>query len=110
MRASRGLHEIDPQSLLKRGGCAITAACQILFFHPHYMALLLQADPAALLEAPLKFAVLELSTGDVIVCWSNPAPAFDGLADLGKRTPQATSASTTSSRKHNQVSCFAFGY
>jgi hypothetical protein len=48
------LHEIDPQGLLKRGGYEIRAARQILFFHPRFMARLLRADAAALIEAPLK--------------------------------------------------------
>src|SRR5436309_11327927 len=41
------LQEIDPQSLLHRGGYAIGAARQILFFHPRLMARVLAADPAA---------------------------------------------------------------
>lgn len=48
------IHEIDPQMLLKRGGYIIARTRQILFFHPRYMVRLLGADPAALLEAPLK--------------------------------------------------------
>ncbi len=83
------LHEIDPQMLLRRGGYAIGAGRQILFFHPRLMARVLAADPAALLEAPLKFAVLELPGGAVAVRWIDPAAAFArygsrALADLGR--------------------------
>ena len=83
------LQEIDPQSLLHRGGYAIGAARQILFFHPRLMARVLAADPAALLEAPLKFAILELPGGAVTVRWIDPAAAFarydrQALADLGQ--------------------------
>jgi uncharacterized protein (DUF302 family) len=82
------LHEIDPQSLLSRGGYTIGAARQILFFHPGLMARVLAADPAALLEAPLKFAVLELPGAAVMIRWFDPAPAFSryqspALAALG---------------------------
>jgi len=70
------LHEIDPQALLSRGGYAIRAARQIFFFHPRLMARLLEADPAALLEAPLKFAVLELADNTVEVRWFEPLGAF----------------------------------
>ncbi len=70
------LHEIDPQALLERGGYAIRPARQILFFHPPLMARLLAADPAALIEAPLKFAVLDLPDGAVSVRWNDPAAAF----------------------------------
>jgi uncharacterized protein (DUF302 family) len=82
------LHEIDPQALLKRGGFAIGQARQILFFHPRFMVRILAADPAALLEAPLKFALLEKAGGRVLLRWTDPALAFaryenSQLADLG---------------------------
>ncbi|SDR12457.1 Uncharacterized conserved protein, DUF302 family [Rhizobiales bacterium GAS191] len=70
------LHEIDPQAVLRRAGYAIAAARQILFFHPRFMARILAADPAALLEAPLKFAILELPGGGVSLRWLDPAVAF----------------------------------
>ena len=83
------LHEIDAQMLLRRGGYAIEAARQILFFHPRLMARLLAADPAALLEAPLKFAVLELPGGAAMVRWTDPARTFarygsTELAEIGR--------------------------
>jgi uncharacterized protein (DUF302 family) len=88
------LHEIDAQGLLKRGGYEIRAARQILFFHPRFMARLLRADAAALIEAPLKFGLLELPTGDVSVRWINPAIAFarygnNALRDLGEELAAA---------------------
>jgi uncharacterized protein (DUF302 family) len=70
------LHEIDPQAVLRRGGHEIGAGRQILFFHPDLMVRLLGADQAALLEVPLKFAVLELADGTVSVRWIDPATAF----------------------------------
>jgi hypothetical protein len=53
------------------------------------MARLLTADSAALLEAPLKFAVLEPTAGVVSVRWSDPTAAFaryehPALNDLGR--------------------------
>lgn len=70
------LHEIDPQKILQRGGYAVDPARQILFFHPDLMVRLLTADASALLEAPLKFAVLELPDGRGMIRWINPAVAF----------------------------------
>ena len=70
------LHEIDPQAVLKRGGHVIGASRQILFFHPDLMIRLLEADPSALLEAPLKFAVLDGPDGTVSIRWFDPAVAF----------------------------------
>jgi uncharacterized protein (DUF302 family) len=70
------LDEIDPQKLLTRGGYHIPPARQLLFFHPRYMARLLAADPSALVEAPIKFAVQEISATRSLVHWLDPAAAF----------------------------------
>ncbi len=83
------LHEIDPQKVLQRGGHAIDPARQVLFFHPDLMVRLLQANPAALLEAPLKLAVMQRPDGAVSIRWHDPAAAFARygnlvLAELGQ--------------------------
>ncbi len=83
------LHEIDPQAILARDGREIGPARQILFFHPDRMVRLLAADPAALLEAPLKLAVMDMPDGTVTVRWIDPAAAFGrydnpALAELGR--------------------------
>jgi len=70
------LHEINPQALLRRDGIEIEPARQLLFFHPRYMKRLLDADPAAVLEVPLKFAVLTEDMG-VVLRWYDPICAFD---------------------------------
>jgi uncharacterized protein (DUF302 family) len=49
------LHEIDPQALLSHQGYAMSPARRLLFFHPRYVVRILTADPASLLEVPLKF-------------------------------------------------------
>jgi uncharacterized protein (DUF302 family) len=68
--------EIDPQVLLSQGGYAMSPARQLLFFHPRYAARILEADPAALLEAPLKFTVLKLPHNAVTVRWLDPIASF----------------------------------
>jgi uncharacterized protein (DUF302 family) len=83
------LHEINPQKILSRGGYEIGAGRQILFFHPNLMARLLQADPSALIEAPLKFAIVALPDGTVTVRWIHPVASFGrydnaALAGLGR--------------------------
>jgi uncharacterized protein (DUF302 family) len=65
------LHEVDAQAILARSAYRIGPARQILFFHPRLMARLLAADTAALLEAPLKFAVVAGADG-VSVRWQDP--------------------------------------
>jgi uncharacterized protein (DUF302 family) len=83
------LHEIDPQTVLHRGGYDIGPARQILFFHPDLMIRLLHANPAALLEAPLKLAVMQQPDGTVTIRWHDPAVAFGRygnpvLTDMGQ--------------------------
>jgi uncharacterized protein (DUF302 family) len=83
------LHEIDPQALLARGGFAIRPARQILFFHPRYMVRILACDPAAVLEAPLKIALIDTPDAGVMVRWPDPQRAFSRygsapLAALGR--------------------------
>ncbi len=81
------IHEIDPQALLARGGFCIRPTRQLLFFHPRYMARLLEADPAAILEAPLKIVVMEEAEGRVILRVPDVVAAFarhSGLASLGE--------------------------
>lgn len=70
------LHEINPQMLLHRGGYDIGPARQILFFHPRLMSRLLAADSAALLEAPLKFAIIGFPAGRTELRWLDPRKAF----------------------------------
>ncbi|AHX15440.1 hypothetical protein CH75_21090 [Dyella jiangningensis] len=71
------IHEIDPQMLLARGGHSIGKARQLLFFHPRYAARLLEANPATLIEIPLKVAVLELPDGSVMVRHVDVASQFE---------------------------------
>jgi uncharacterized protein (DUF302 family) len=83
------LDEIDPQQVLLRAGHVIGPVRQILFFHPDLVVRLLRTDPCALLEAPLKFVVIELPGGVVSVRWLDPLIAFaryghPELAYLGK--------------------------
>jgi uncharacterized protein (DUF302 family) len=82
------LHEINPQMLLNRGGFAIGPARQVLFFHPRLMSRLLAADSAALLEVPLKFAVIGFPDGETELRWLDPGKAFarygsPALTELG---------------------------
>jgi uncharacterized protein (DUF302 family) len=80
------VQELDPQLLAARGGHGILAARQLFFFHPRYLVRILETDPAALLEAPLKLTVLERPDGAVLIRWQEVAARFSGysgLTDLG---------------------------
>lgn len=61
------IHEINPQMLLERGGFRIGPARQLLFFHARYVVTLLNTDPAALSDIPLKLIVLQAPDGPVSV-------------------------------------------
>lgn len=83
------LHEINPQMLLERGGYAIAAVRQVLFFHPRLMVRVVGSDRAALLEAPLKFAIIGLSDKQSELRWIDPELTFaryrsSQLAELGR--------------------------
>jgi len=81
------IHVIDPQALVKRADFAMLRARQVLFFHPRFMSKLLAANPEAIVEAPLKFVVVEAPDGRVHVHAPEPREDFarhPGLADLGR--------------------------
>ncbi len=78
--------EIDPQAILGRAGLDVRPARQLLFFHPRYMRRILVADPAAVIEAPLEVAVLELGDGTVSGRYAEPSDTigrYEGLEQLG---------------------------
>jgi uncharacterized protein (DUF302 family) len=71
------IHEIDPQMLLKREGLEILCTRQLLFFHPRYMKKLLGINPNALIEAPLKFVVMQMPNNTVSVHYLNIEMQFN---------------------------------
>jgi uncharacterized protein (DUF302 family) len=88
------LHEIDPQKALQSGGHAIGGSRLIFFFHPSLVVRLLRTDWTAIVEAPLKLAVMELPDGRVAVRWTDPAAAFarygnPALANFGQELSAA---------------------
>jgi uncharacterized protein (DUF302 family) len=79
------IHEIDPQMLLQRGGFRIQPIRQLLFFHPRYMRRLLERDPNAVIEAPLKLVIAQSPDGAVTVRYINIDTSFaryPALTDL----------------------------
>ncbi|MDX2259155.1 MAG: DUF302 domain-containing protein [Hyphomicrobiaceae bacterium] len=68
--------KLDPQMLLAKGGFAIRPARQIFYFHPRFMSRLLQANPAAIVEAPLKVVAMAGPDGSVSLRHPDVAAAF----------------------------------
>lgn len=80
------LHEIDSQKLMMREGHRISPLRQLLFFHPRYLVRLLEGNPDALLEAPLRMIVHERIEGRVLLYLPPVAEnygRFPGLEQLG---------------------------
>lgn len=70
------LHEIDPQGALRSIDQMIGGALLLFFFHPQLLARLLGIDCSAIVEAPLKLAVLEMPDGSVSIRAADPAIAL----------------------------------
>ena len=70
------LHEIDPQGALQSVGETIGGSRLVFFFHPNLVARLLKTDWSAIIEAPLKLAVMEFPHGAVSLRMADPAAAF----------------------------------
>lgn len=80
------LHEIDTQAIIARAGVESLGLRQLLYFHPRYMKRVLEGNPAAVIEAPLKFVVRETAEG-VLVHRISPRFLFgryQGLSELGE--------------------------
>lgn len=80
------IHEIDPRKLVARGGHAILPARQLLFFHPRFMRRILETNPNAILEAPLRIIVMQHPEGHVSVRHPDIVRSFamhDGLETMG---------------------------
>ena len=76
------LHELTPQVVMHEAGYEILPTRQLLFFHPQYVETILQIDPAALIEFPLKFAVMQMPDGAVTVRYLDVQMQTDRYAGL----------------------------
>lgn len=66
------VHEIDGQKMLKMAGKNVGGMKQVLFFHPSYMAKILEANEMAGIVIPLKIIVMEKG-GMVMVRYFMPS-------------------------------------
>lgn len=89
------LQEINPQAVLASHQIIIGPIRQLLFFHPAYMQQILQADPDAVIEAPLKLVLREVNDHTTAVTYSNPVlqlQGYSGLETLGSELSQRVTA------------------
>ena len=79
------INEVDPQKMLRLVGVKTDGMRQIFFFHPRYMKQIFETNKQASIEPPLKFVVMEMSNGKVMVRYIRPSHKFDpymGLHEL----------------------------
>lgn len=76
--------EINPQLLAAKAGYGIAPARQILFFHPRYLKKLLEANPDALIEIPLKVTIMEKPGGKVALRFSDTESIFKMYPELSE--------------------------
>ncbi|NLU92503.1 DUF302 domain-containing protein [Chitinophaga sp. Ak27] len=89
------LQEINPQAILASHQIVIGPIRQLLFFHPAYMQQLLQADPDAVIEVPLKLVLREVDGHTTAVTYSDPVlqlQDYSGLEALGSELSQRVTA------------------
>jgi uncharacterized protein (DUF302 family) len=72
----RMVDEIDTHFLLQQGDYRISFAHMFIVVDPAMLARIVDVDPSALLEMPLKFVVLQRSSGAVIIRWLDPSILF----------------------------------
>jgi len=77
------IHEIDPQMFLQRAGFSSLGLRQLLFFHPRYLVRLLEGNPGALVEVPLKLVILEMPDGKVTVRRPEPLVSIGCYPGMG---------------------------
>lgn len=81
------LKEIDAQKMLRMVEVKTKGMKQLLFFHPRYMKKIMKANKHAMIEPPLKIAIMEKPDGKVMIKYLKPSyllGKYDGLEAIGK--------------------------
>lgn len=66
------LHEINTQNIVAKQGIIIPKLIQLLFFEPKYVGQIMENDPLAINDIPLKFVIRNLGNGHSEVSFQNP--------------------------------------
>ncbi|WP_421811938.1 DUF302 domain-containing protein [Flagellimonas sp.] len=72
------LHEIDTQAIVTKHGVTIPQLRQLLFFEPKYIAQIMENDPLAINDIPLKLVIQEIDAQTTQLSFKNPV---DSLQD-----------------------------
>ncbi len=78
------LNEINTQKIVAQQGIVIPKLIQILFFHPRYIKIILENDPLAINEVPIKIVIHEIKDCNTSVSFTNPEMSFIDYNSLEK--------------------------
>jgi uncharacterized protein (DUF302 family) len=81
------VHELNAQKMLRMVNVRTKGMKQIMFFHPRFMKIIREINPHAIIEPPLKIAVMERPDGKVMIRYIKPTYLFgryENLDDVGK--------------------------
>lgn len=66
------LYEINTQKIVSKYGVVIPELVQLLFFEPKYIDQIMQKDPLAINDIPLKIVIRDLGDGSTELNFQNP--------------------------------------
>jgi len=81
------ISDIDAQKMLRMAGKEVKGMRQIFYFHPKYMRQVMEANPAATIQIPLKFIVMERPDNKVVVRYFMPSTIlnqYQGEEEIAK--------------------------
>lgn len=71
------IHEVDAQKMLRMAGKQVDGMSQIFYFHPKYMKRVIEANPAATIQIPLKFIVMQRPDKKVVIRYFKPSTTLN---------------------------------
>jgi len=71
------IHQIDAQKMLRMAGKQVGGMSQIFYFHPMYMRKVMEANPEATIQIPLKFIVMEKPDKTVVIRYFKPSAVLN---------------------------------
>ena len=89
------INEVDPQKMLRLVGVQTKGMRQIFFFHPRYMKQIYETNKQASIEPPLKFVVMEMPNGKVMVRYIRPSYKFNPYMNLTELTKELDELTAT---------------
>lgn len=72
--------DIDGQKMMRMAGKQTKGMRQIFYFHPKYMRRVIEANPAASIQIPLKLLVMEKPDNTVVVRFLKPSTVLNQYA------------------------------